>query len=127
MAIFKILSRFSGSVLFEAEAGSLKIADHVYNSAADGQTVVGAQVWTNGSALLLVTSPQTRDERGVLVGTQNMGAMQIGRIFAWNRFGGEGEILEVRDDVSDETIYRIRQSTAVKVFGGRFGYLLTSV
>jgi len=90
-----------------------------YNTADKGQTPTVASLWTNGYAWLGYTANGPTDN--------TFPTPQVGRIFAWKGWGGSIGMRQYREDKTDSDIFKVYKQTVEKLFGSRFGYLMSGV
>lgn len=102
------------------------VAGGVYNSANEGQTVSGADIWDPDMALLFVETPQHRNPvTGNLEPVPMTEMSTLGRTFVWTgEVQGPLDAYPVRDANAEETKFRVKRFRDQKIFSTRFAYLL---
>lgn len=90
------------------------IAGGIYNSAAENETLVGADIWSDNYCWI-----------GVCAKTANLAEPCVGRTLLWtNDSPSEFTTEEYREEQTRSTIYRVRHHLDSKIFDASFAHLL---
>jgi len=93
--------------------GRVVVGNGVYNSAAEGQDMTAADIWSDDYAMVAVTAK-----------TNQLAEPCLGRTMLWTADSPENvTVEEYREPQSRSGIYRVRQQTDEKVFDPYFAHL----
>lgn len=121
-----IIARFPGALviteaMLRAQMGALMgiqeliVGQAVYNSADEGLTFVGTDIWPDDYAMVAV------------LGEENLPVTepQLGRTILWNPYTSDLEYVEsYREEQTKSDVVRVEHAVAEKVFDAYFGHLM---
>jgi len=116
----KYNDRLDDAVVREALAGLFGVkkilaGGAIQNTADEGQTFAGGDVWGDTYAMVAVVSDETTD----------LAEPQIGRTFLWTEDSAENcTVEEYREERSRGAVYRVRQDTDENLIDAYFGHLM---